>query len=326
MSLAPLATPAALPSGNTVRKTYAHLLEQLNTMSVHKAHDPFSDIAWDAPENRIDPRDPRLQLPATHPLVGTRWYAGLSEDERTRFSVAWLAQTLKYGVGFEAVLNRGLLRYAQGLPNRSPEFRYVMHEVVEEGRHSLMFQELINRLGEDPLPVSRFHRFADDRVAACGRTFPELFFFAVLGGEIFVDRQNRELLRQPRQAVHPLVRRVVQIHVTEEARHLCFAEQYLREHLSRLSRSKKLALSWIVPTLLTDPCRMMLVPTRALTRAFGIPDQTLREAFGPGTPHRDAVVAAARPVRKLCEQHGLFGPAQARLWRRLGLVHACPAN
>ena len=64
----------------------------------------------------------------------------------------------------------------------------------------------------------------DDRMAAFGRSFPELFFFGVLGGEIFIDQQNREYLKRPRDAVHPLVRRVLQIHVTEEARHVCFAE------------------------------------------------------------------------------------------------------
>src|SRR3989454_8600620 len=32
---------------------------------------------------------------------------------------------------------------------RSPEFRYVYHEVIEEAQHSLMFQEFVNRSGFD---------------------------------------------------------------------------------------------------------------------------------------------------------------------------------
>ena len=62
---------------------------------------------------------------------------------------------------------------------------------------------------------------------------------------------------------------------------------------------------------------MMLQPTAPIVRAFEIPKPVLREAFGPGTPHRTRIQAAAAPVRKLCEAHGLYRPW---LWRRMGLA------
>ncbi len=58
---------------------------------------------------------------------------------------------MKIGVQFENLLKRGLLAYALPLPNGSSEFRYVYHEVIEEGHHGMMFQEFVNRSGM-PIP------------------------------------------------------------------------------------------------------------------------------------------------------------------------------
>lgn len=316
MTTTTLATPR-VRSPRTRTTDYPQLLSRLSAMSVSKAHDPFVDIAWDAPENRLEPDDPRLALAPDNPLACTRWYQELEPSRQVALSVTWLAQVLKYGIGFEAVLSRGLLQFAQSLPNRSLEYRYAMHEVVEEGRHSLMFQTLLERLGADPKPIGRLDRFFDDRIARTGRTFPELFLFAVLGGEIFIDQQNRGELTRPRAQVHPLVRRVMQIHVTEEARHVRFAESYLQEHLPQVGRRGQLAISLLVPLILSETATLMLQPTAPVVRAFDIPKSALNEAFGPNTTHRARIKATAAPVRTLCEEHGLYRPW---LWHRMGLA------
>jgi hypothetical protein len=312
----PLPRPANLPP----MEPYARLLERLSEASVRKVHDPYIDIAWDAPENRIEAGDPRMCLDPNHPLTLSPWYEALSPSTRARFGLEWTAQTLKYGIGFEAVLSRGLLECCQYLPNRSSEYRYAMHELVEEGRHSMMFQEFINRTGTDPRPITGLDAWFDDRVAHWGRTFPERFFISVLAGEIFIDQQNRALLRQPIATVHPLLRRIMQIHVTEEARHVCFAERYLREHLPRLAKIRRARLAWSVPLIFAEAARMMLVPDRRLRSCYGISRRTLRATFGAGSAHRALVAATVEPVRKLCEEHGLFRPHHALMWRGYGLL------
>ena len=55
-----------------------------------------------------------------------------------------------------------------------------------------------------------------------------------------VDAQGRTTLAAGK-ATHPLLRRVMQIHITEEARHICFAREYLRHHVPLLTP----ALRWI---------------------------------------------------------------------------------
>ena len=263
-------------------------------------------MPWDGPDARIAIDDPRLCIEPEHGLVETDWYQALDAQSRARFGAEWMAQLLKYAIGFEAVLSRGLLQMAQNAPNRNAEYRYIMHEVVEEGRHSMMFQELINRMDADPRPVGPVDRFFDDRIATMGRHFPEFFFFAVLGGEIFIDHQNRELLRRPTAEVHPLVRRVVQIHVTEEARHVCFAERYLREHLPHIGVAKRALLRVLVPVILSEAARLMLIPPRRLVKGFSIPSRALRQAFGPGSAQRQKLVDTVEPVRALCEEHDLW--------------------
>ena len=302
------------------RTDYASALEHLSELSVCKYHDPFTDIDWDAPAHRIDPGDVRLAIADDHPLAQTAWYAGLPPTERARFGLVWLTQTLRYGIGFEAVLSRGLLEFCQTVPDRSPEARYALHEVIEEARHSQMFQELINRSGIDTQPLTGLPVFFDDRIAHLGRTQPCLFFFAVLGGELFIDQQNRAALRRPKHSVHPLVRLIMKIHVLEEARHVCFAQRYLQEHLPQLSAWQRTYMGCVIPFMFAEASRLMLVPDARVARAFGIPPSAMAQAFGPGSAHRQQLAEATQPVLRLCEQHGLLQPVHAWLWRRCGLL------
>src|SRR2546422_8718037 len=90
---------------------------------------------------------------------------------------------MKIGTQFENVLQRGLLEFAWTLANGAPEFRYVYHEVIEEGQHSLMFQEFVNRTGFDVAGLGFWDRLGARRGVAAARGFPAAFFAFVLGGE-----------------------------------------------------------------------------------------------------------------------------------------------
>ena len=97
------------------------------------------------------PADPRWELgsdrPARRAPTGTaRQPAEIRAPHR---AARHRRANMKTGLQFESVLKRGLLEYAFRLPNGSPEFRYVYHEVIEEAQHSLMFQEFVNRTGLD---------------------------------------------------------------------------------------------------------------------------------------------------------------------------------
>lgn len=311
-----LSTP--LPDDRQARDAaYRKLVEHLSRQSVAKHYDAYLDIPWDDPACAIDPADPRFELRPEDPLGATAWYRALPQPVRARFGLELLATFARIGLQFENVLQRGLLEFALRLPNGAPEYRYVMHEVIEEGQHSLMFQEFVNRTGLDVPGLSPLMQFAARQVVRLARTFPELFFLFVLGGEDPIDHIQREGLRNG-QLVHPLVRRISQVHITEEARHLSFARAYLRQHVPRLSRVKRTLLRVRAPLLLGEMAKLMMQPSPAMVRRYAIPKAVLREAYDSPAARAQRVAALRKP-RELCIELGIAVPPFDRLWRRMGI-------
>jgi hypothetical protein len=101
---------------------------------------------------------------------------------------------------------------------------------------------------------------------------------------------------------HPLLSRIVRIHVTEEARHVRFAESFLAEHLPRVRGARRALLRAALPGLMTAHARLMLQPSRELVRDYRIPRAALREAFGPGSAYRAKVQEIAAPAYALFER------------------------
>ncbi len=237
--------PLPIPAHEELRQlggdNYSKLLARLSGLSVTHHFDAYGDINWDAPEFRIDPADPRWELRDDDPLGATAWYRTLPAQTRARLGLEYVASTMKTGLEFERVLKRGLLEFAGTLPNGAPEFRYAYHEIIEEAQHSLMFQEFVNRSGFDAAGLRPLDRFGTRYIIILGRRFPALFFIFVLGGEEPIDYVQRKELRSG-EALHPLLERVMRIHVTEEARHLSFAQHYLRTQAPSLGRLDRLRL------------------------------------------------------------------------------------
>jgi hypothetical protein len=186
---------------------------------------------------------------------------------------------MRIGADFESVLKRGLLEFTEGLPAGAPEMRYAYHEIIEEAQHSLMFHEFVRRSGLE------------------------------------VDHVQRTMLASDRP-VHPLLRRIMQIHVTEEARHLCFARHYLREHVPQLGPVRRAALQLRTPIILSVMAQLMMRPSRHVVRRYEMPDAVVAEAYRDNPAHRARTVEALRKVRELCSELDIAVPA---LWRRLGI-------
>ena len=307
-------------------ESYEGLVRRLSHQSVVKHFDAYADIDWDSPELAIRSDDPRWELGADDGLGATAWYRSQPPEVRARIGLHMIANFMKIGVQFESILKRGLLDFAFSLPNRSPEFRYVYHEVIEEAQHSLMFQEFVNRTGIDMPGLPPFERIASRLVIRFARTFPELFFFFVLGGEDPIDHVQRQALRSD-QPIHPLLKRIMQIHVTEEARHLCFARHYLKRNVGKLGRVKRFILSVRTPIILGVMAQLMMKPSPRIIRTYGIPKAVIREAYTRNPRHREKTIESIAKVRALCEELDLLTPFSRRIWQALGIWHeaASPA-
>ena len=320
-----MSSAAALPAHEELddipRDRYVRLLARISHLSVTNHFDAYGDIDWEADEFAIDPTDPRWELPADDPLAATAWYQSLPQHTRARIGLDRIAAMMKTGLDFERVLKRGLMDFADTLPSGAPEFRYAYHEVIEEAQHSLMFQEFVNRTGFDARGLGYLTRLGGRFISTLGRRFPPLFFIFVLGGEEPIDYVQRKVLRSEHE-LHPLLERVMFIHVTEEARHLSFAQSYLRTRVPGLNRFARTRLAIGAPIILAVMARMMLRPSTQLVQQHGIPDSVVAAAYEDNQQNRTEMVASIRRVRRLCEDLGLLGPGYQRLWRFLGLEAA----
>jgi hypothetical protein len=299
-------------------ESYEALIQRLSRKSVEKHFDAYEDIAWDAPEMQIRRDDPRWELSDDSVLGATAWYKSQPQEVRAEIGLGEIVGAMKVGVIFESVLKRGLLEFAATLPNRSPEFRYAYHEVIEEAQHSLMFQEFVNRSEMNPKGLPWREQIGTRFVVRLGRVFPSLFFFFVLGGEEPIDHVQKQTIRSGKN-VPPLLKRIMQIHITEEARHLCFARNYLHKNVPGLTFFEKARLAVMVPFILSAMAKMMLEPSPTMIRRYQIPREVVREAFTDNPKHKQTVRDSLRSVADLCIELKLTDWRTAWLWKLLGL-------
>jgi len=296
---------------------YHELLARLCKQSVAKHFNAYEDVPWDDPDMAVELDDPRWELPAPDPLARTEWYRSQPAGVRSRIGIHRTAVQMKIGLEFESVLKRGLLEFAARLPNGAPEFRYVYHEVIEEAHHSLMFQEFVNRTGLDvpgmPWPV----RFAAERVVKLGMRFPELFFVFVLSGEDPIDHVDRQVLRS--DDLHPLLERILRIHVTEEARHLSFARHYLKRQVPKLGWFRRQILAIETPIILRVTAGQMLLLPKVMVGIYGIPRWVVEDTYKKNPEAWQFARDALRKVRELAVELGLVSGPSKRLWKAFGI-------
>jgi hypothetical protein len=145
-----------------------------------------------------------------------------------------------------------------------------------------------------------------------------LFFLFVLGGEDPIDYVQRRELREERN-LHPLLERIMRIHVTEEARHLSFGRHYLKRSVPHLGPLHRAQLSIRAPLILGAMAQLMLKPSPQLVARHHIPADVIKAAFTKNPRHQVETAASLRKVRELCVELGLVREPYVRLWRLLGL-------
>jgi len=303
---------------DTDAAAFATMIGRLNRLSVDKHFDAYVDVAWDDEAFALSVTDERLRLSGADPLATNDWVLAQSSETQSLIALYRYAACMKIGWHFENLLQRGLLILAFRTPNGAPEFRYLNHEIIEESQHSLMFQEFVNRSELPVRGMARSWRFiAEVLVPPIARRLPALFFLLVLGGEDPVDHLQKAMLREG--IAHPLVERVMRIHVTEEARHLSFARQMLKRDVPDGPRAQRLLLTVLGPIVLGIMARMMLVPPADLCRHTGLPTAEVTKAYR--TPAGQQLLSdSVGKTRKLWAELGLMPRWIRPLWKLMGMA------
>lgn len=299
------------------------MVERLSRLSVDKHFEAYVDIDWDNPDWAIEPTDPRWTLWDFDPLGASAWYQNLSPERQAEIGLYRIAACMKVGMHFENWLQGGLLEIALQLPNDSPSFRYLHHEITEESQHSMMFQELVKRSGLPVRGMPFWIRPLRPFVMFCARHAPALFFVMVLGGEDPIDHVQRQQLKG--ENTHPLTERIMRIHVTEEARHLSFARHTLKHQVPKLGRIRRQLLAIAAPVVLGIMVRLMVQPQGDLVRYCDVPADVIREA-NRSPKGKALLVDSLAKARKLLTEVGLMTTPGKAMWRAMGIWGTTPAK
>ena len=302
-------------SRTVTRENYESILRALSRASVERSFDAFADIPWDEPEFQVRPDDPRWVLPAdVDPLGGHPWYLGLPLERQIEIGLWRQAQILKVGLQFENLLIRAIMQYVFVLPNGSVEYRYLMHEATEECHHTQMFQELVNRIGADVggLPLA-LRRLAPVMPIFATR-FPVGFFLGVLAGEEPIDHTQKAILRAGAD-LPPILARVMEIHLAEEARHISFAHEAVRLRAPHLGPVARQVMGALLPLIMRQLCDHILVPPKDFRQRFDIPDEVVKELYWDSPESRRRLRDLFADVRLLAEESGLMTRSGKLLWR-----------
>jgi hypothetical protein len=295
---------------------YFETLATLSEGSVHVHFDPYEDIDWTIPTDLNDPRwvlDPENDQLGAHPWYKTQPLERQIEIGRVRFM-----NCIRTGAMFETLLVRSMMTYVTQLDNFDPQFRYCLHEMTEECNHIQMFQQLVNTIGEDVQgPHKHFSRLLSFTAFWMGH-FPTLFMVTILAGEEPIDHYQKAVIRADGDAPE-LVQRAVQIHIAEEARHISFADAWLRLNLPRTNAAKRFGLSLWLPLVMKIGATEIIVPPYQEMARVGVPKSVYIEAFLTGKKANQLMASYFNDMRRMATETGLINPASKWLWKKLGI-------
>lgn len=299
------------------REAYEATLVTLSEASTDRHFEAFTDIAWDDPAMAVDPDDERWILPKADILGSHPWYQALPKERRIRIGRHRLAAITKTGSQFEQLLLLGGTDFLMRLPNGNPEFRYFMHELTEETHHIQMFQEFTNRTCPEVAGAPGWLMRGIPYVARLGGRFPALFFSIILAGEEPIDHVQKDIMRTG--GVHPLLDRIMAIHIAEEARHIGFAHAWLQRHAPNLGPVDRFLLGVFTPLTMRLGADAIIKPSKADRRMMGIPRSVVRDVWGNDEQSAKFRRDLFSDVRMLFDDLGLRTRATRWAWKLMGV-------
>ncbi len=302
-------TMSMSPTG-TRGRTREEFSERLLNGSIKKSYEPAVDIDWDAP---IDPEKFFLP-PQMVTLYGTPQWDAMTREQQRELSRQQLVNMLSAGIWFENILNQALLRGIMHTNPTSRSTQYMLTELGDETRHMVMFGKTIDRVGGIPVRPRLFQRIIINSLPFVFRG-PVLWGAALVGEEIF-DALQRQILDDPE--IQPIVRRLMRIHVTEEARHIQFARDGLRKEAPTMPWYRRAFVANLHGV--GGPFYRMLFTLPVQYDRSGLDGREMRQTARVNPHFRQKCRESFEPLGAFFEEVGLMGRLSRRLWRRAGFL------
>lgn len=198
----------------------AELATRLSQASVRKSWDVYSAFDW--PE-KLDPEAEWFMSPELISIYGTELWESLSETEQKRLSFYEIVNLFSFVLYGERPLIQGLSSRLYRKATLGAVSEYLHHFIDEENKHMIMFGMFCNRYAgkiypEKKMVLPREYAKGEEEIA---------FYCKVLVVEEYGDFYNLKMMGD--KTINPLVAKINKVHHIDEARHLGFGREYLRE-------------------------------------------------------------------------------------------------
>ncbi|GAA3957415.1 diiron oxygenase [Gordonia caeni] len=279
--------------------------------SSNRSYDPIVDLDFDAPleEGKF------FLPPKVVTLYGTDLWESMTTEQQIELSRQELANILSVGIWFENLLNRALLIRLMREDPAAATSHYELTEMGDECRHMTMFGKVIERVGARAFAMRRWER-AVMHVLPLTMRGTMLWVVTLVGEELF-DALQRVIKDDPE--LQPIVARLMQIHVTEEARHIGFARDGVLRRMPIRSRTETLLSANLHG--LGGPVFRRLFTNPEMYRRAGLPNPREVTRIARANPYfRESQLLSFAPLAAFLRQADLMGPIGERLWRRTGFL------
>ncbi|MFW0786279.1 diiron oxygenase [Gordonia sp. CPCC 206044] len=286
------------------------IARRLITGSVKRSYEPIVDLDWDSA-----PVPGRYFLPpGALSLVGTELWNQMTVEQRIELSRQEMANILSVGIWFENLLNRTLLARLMSADPAAAATHYALTEMGDECRHMVMFGRAIEWSGARPYRMVLADRIVMTLLPHVLRG--SLLWVAALIGEEIFDALQREMLEDPE--LQPLISRLMQVHVAEEARHIGFARDGIMRRKPIRGRWETFvaghghALAGVMlRRLFTNP---------AMYRRAGLDGRATARSARANPHFQDAQVRGFASLAAFLEEAGLMSRVARYGWRRGGFL------
>lgn len=290
----------------------------------------IKSIDWDNPDWAVSRDDPRWILPETFDLGVHDWYKSQPEHKQIEIGMKRIANVTRTGLEFEQALLAGIAMRNQLLvgSNHYDEFRYMTHEATEEQHHILMFNEMVRRIGVRTFGSPKwFRNIVTPMAGPFAQKAPAAFYTGVLAGEEPIDHIQRSLIDTADRGeaeIHPMVYRVMSIHVEEEARHISGAENLMAEYLPKMSERNINAFAKLYPGLLRAGINATLMPNDETLQYMGVPKGVAKQVWFDSENGRQVLQDLSFRARRRADRLGLrtderLGKTGKKAWQICGL-------
>lgn len=298
------------PSPSRVDTGPNEVSERLLASAELKSYDPNVDIDWDAPLEA----DKHGFSPEWSTLFGTDYWNELTEQQRIRLTRHEAASVMSMGIWFEMVLQQMMLRDQFLGRYHDAEFQWSLTEIADECRHSIMFARASERIAATsyypPTHVQQLSKLLGHVAGG------EWAYGSILVAEEILDVLQRGVMNDDR--VLPLVRKVNEIHVLEESRHMHFAREEMRSSLADASRARRRASGDLIATVAFFIVRSLISP-QAYADAGLDAKRAVAEAKGNAHFHAMMRSSCAHLVDFL-DECGLLTPYAIRMYQRIHMM------